>query len=72
MNAEEIRRLIEAHLPGAAVTVSGGDGKFEAEVVSDVFRGLTPVKAHRLVYAAVAADIASGALHALTIRTRTP
>ena len=72
MDSEEIKRLIEARLPGAAVTVSGGEGKFEADVVSDAFRGLSTIQAHRLVYSAVSADLTSGALHALSIRTRAP
>lgn len=70
MTADDIRSLIEDHLPGVTATVTGEGGKFEAEVTGAVFAGLSPIKAHRLVNAAVAGHLASGALHALSIRTR--
>ena len=72
MDAQQIKNLIQAGMPDAKVTVSGGEGKFEATVVSDVFEGLMPVKRHQLVYATVREQIADGSLHALTIRSLTP
>jgi acid stress-induced BolA-like protein IbaG/YrbA len=41
-------------------------------VTSEVFAGLTTIKRHKLVYAAVNNEIASGELHALTIVAKTP
>jgi stress-induced morphogen len=73
--AEEIRVNIEATLPGATVLVddyTGTGDHFSAVVVSDRFTGLGRVEQHRLVYAAVADDLASGAIHALQLTTRTP
>ena len=55
-----------------AVEVSGGEGKFIANVTSDAFDGLTPIKRHKLVYACVNDHIVSGELHALTIVAKTP
>lgn len=72
MDAQQIENLIQADMPDAEVTVSGGEGKFEATVVSDAFEGLMPVKRHQLVYATVREQIADGSLHALTIRPLTP
>ena len=72
MNAEQIENLIQAGMPDAEVTVSGGEGKFEATVISNAFKGLMPVKRHQLVYATVREQIADGSLHALTIRPLTP
>lgn len=72
MTAEQIQQLIAAHMPDATVEVSGGEGKFVANVTSDVFEGLTPIKRHKLVYACVNDEIASGELHALTIVAKTP
>ena len=72
MDAQQIENLIQAGIPGAEVTVSGGEGKFEATVVSNAFEGLMPVKRHQLVYATVREQIADGSLHALTIRPLTP
>ena len=72
MDVQQIENLIQAGIPDAEVTVSGGEGKFEATVVSNAFEGLMPVKRHQLVYATVREQIADGSLHALTIRPLTP
>ncbi len=72
MDVQQIENLIQAGIPDADVTVSGGEGKFEATVVSNAFEGLMPVKRHQLVYATVREQIADGSLHALTIRPLTP
>jgi len=72
MTPEQIQQLIASHFPDAAVAVSGGEGKFVANITSDVFAGLTTIKRHKLVYASVNNEIASGELHALTIVAKTP
>jgi acid stress-induced BolA-like protein IbaG/YrbA len=72
MTPEHIQQLIVAHMPDAAVEVSGAEGKFVANVTSDAFADLTPIKRHKLVYASVNDEIASGELHALTIVAKTP
>ncbi len=72
MTPEHIQQLIATRMPDAAVEVSGGEGKFVANVISDVFAGLTTIKRHQLVYACVNDEIASGELHALTIVAKTP
>ena len=72
MDPQQIHELIAAQMPEARIEVSGGDGKYVAEVTSEAFDGLSTLKRHRLVYACVDAQIASGALHALTIVAKTP
>jgi len=72
MNPEDIKRLIEAHLPGAEVSIGGDGHHFEAVVVSEAFAGLNRVRKQQLVYAAVGDKIASGELHALSFKTFTP
>jgi len=72
MTPEHIQQLIATRMPDAAVEVSGGEGKFVANVISDAFAGLTPIKRHQVVYACVNDEIASGELHALTIVAKTP
>ena len=59
-------------MPSAQVEVTGGEGKYIAEVISDDFADLSMIKRHKLVYAGVNAEIASGELHALTIIAKTP
>lgn len=72
METEAVAALIRAGLPGAEVTVTGDGAHFEAVVISDAFDGLTPIKKQRLVMDTVKAQIASGELHALSIKTLTP
>ena len=72
MTPEQIQQLIASHMPDATVEVSGGEGKFVANVTSVAFEGLTPIKRHQLVYASVNNEIASGELHALSIVAKTP
>ncbi len=72
MTPQQIQQLIATQMPEAQVDVSGGEGKFVANVTSDVFEGLMPIKRHKLVYACVNDQIASGELHALTIVAKTP
>ncbi len=71
MNPEKIQQLIQQGMPSASVDVSGGEGKFIAQVVSDEFNQLPLIKRHKLVYACVHDEIASGELHALTIIAKT-
>lgn len=72
MTPQQIEQLIQNKLNHARVSVSGDEGKFTAEVISDEFTGLSPIKRHKLVYACVNDEIISGALHALTIIAKTP
>lgn len=71
METHTVERLIRDGLPGAEVQVTGDGSHFEAVVVCDVFAGLTPIKKQRLVMDTVKAQIASGELHALSIKTYT-
>lgn len=72
MTPDQIQQLIVSHMPEATVEVSGGEGKFVANVTSESFTDLTTIKRHKLIYGAVNDEIASGELHALTIVARTP
>jgi acid stress-induced BolA-like protein IbaG/YrbA len=72
METEAVAQLIRSGLPGAEVEVSGDGSHFDAIVVSEAFEGLSPIKKQRLVMDAVKDQIASGELHALSIKTLTP
>jgi len=72
MTTDEIQKLIEAGVPDSKAVVSGGEGKFEAIVISESFEDLSMVKEHQMVYATVKPQIASGELHALSIKSFTP
>jgi len=72
MDASAVEQLIRAGLPGAEVQVTGDGSHFDAVVVSPAFAGQTPIKKQRLVMDTVRSQIASGELHALSIKTFTP
>ncbi len=72
MLQDKIKAAIEAHIPGAQVTVEGEGCNATVTVVSEAFTGKSLLQKQRMVYAAVNDMIASGELHALTIRAHTP
>ncbi len=72
MSPEKIQQLISERMPDAEVEVNGGEGKYVANVISNAFEGLASIQRHKLVYACVNDQIASGELHALTIVAKTP
>ena len=74
MAADEIEALIVAGLPDARVEITdlAGDGDhYAARVVSESFRGLSRVRQHQAVYAALGGRM-GGVLHALELTTATP
>ncbi len=74
MGPGEIEALIKAALPDAAVTIEdlAGDGDhYAATVVSVAFRGLSRVRQHQMVYAALSGRMGAE-LHALALQTSAP
>ena len=72
MNEEQIKRMIEAGLPGSQVMLSGDGRHFQAVVVSESFAGKSMLQQHRMVYAALGDSFQSEAIHALSVKTYTP
>ena len=71
MAAEEIEALIRAGIPDADVTIKdlAGDGDhYSARVVSASFAGLSRVRQHQRVYAALGGRMGNE-LHALQLET---
>ncbi|HUC18240.1 MAG TPA: BolA family transcriptional regulator [Acetobacteraceae bacterium] len=74
MGASEIEALIKAALPDASVSIEdlAGDGDhYAATVVSSAFRGLSRVRQHQIVYAALRGRMGAE-LHALALQTSAP
>ena len=74
MQASEIESMIKSALPDAEVFITdlAGDGDhYRAQVISEAFRGLSRVRQHQLVYAALGGQV-GGALHALALETAPP
>ena len=66
--------LIKSALPDAEVTIEdlAGDGDhYAAKVVSESCRGISRVKQHQIVYAALQGRM-GGVLHALALQTSAP
>jgi acid stress-induced BolA-like protein IbaG/YrbA len=72
METEAVAQLIREGIPDAQVEVSGDGSHFEAVVVSAAFENKSPIQKQRLVMDSVKPQIASGELHALSIKTFTP
>jgi acid stress-induced BolA-like protein IbaG/YrbA len=69
---KEIKRLIEMHIPCEQVFLEGEDGvHFSGIVVSAAFEGLSRVRQHQRVYAALGA-LMGHEIHALQLQTYTP
>ena len=74
MAADEIAALIRAGIPDAEVEITdlAGDGDhYAATVRSASFAGLSRVKQHQAVYAALGGRM-GGVLHALQLTTAVP
>lgn len=74
MAAADIENLIRESIPDAQVTIEDlrGDGDhYAAMVISAAFEGISRVKQHQMVYAALQGRM-GGELHALALQTATP
>ncbi len=50
---QQVKSAIEGAIPDATVSVAGGGGHFEIEVISPVFEGQRTLARQRLVYSAI-------------------
>lgn len=75
MNPETISKRIQERLPGSKVAIrdlTGTADHWEVTVVSAAFGGKSMLDQHRLVKSFFEAEIASGVLHAFSLKTYTP
>ena len=72
MNSEKLKLLLEQGMPNSQAEISGDDHThFYATVISDEFTGKSLLQRQRQVYACVDKELASGELHALSLKTYT-
>jgi len=71
VDPDSIKRSIESGLACDHVEVIGDGQHFQAVIVSDAFAGLSKVRQHQLVYAALG-DRMRQEIHALSMQTLTP
>ena len=74
MEGPDIVALLKDALPDAEIEMidlAGDNDHWKAIIISEIFRGLSRVAQHQLVYSALG-DRMGGELHALALETRTP
>lgn len=72
MNIEIIKEKLEKSLTLDVCIVKGDSGTFQVIAVSEMFIGMSRVKKQQTIYTHLSDDIASNAIHALTIKALTP
>ena len=74
MNRETLEGFLTEAFPEAEIILTdlaGDNDHWQAEIVSEQFRGKTRVAQHQMVYAALKGKM-GGELHALALKTRAP
>ncbi|MBD3771740.1 MAG: BolA family transcriptional regulator [Rhodobacterales bacterium] len=74
MPRDELMDHLTEAFPEAEITLTdlaGDNDHWQAEIVSSQFAGLSRVKQHQMVYAALKGKM-GGELHALALKTRAP
>lgn len=72
MEVEAVKQMILAHIPDARISVDGEDCSFSVTVISQEFSGKLSVARQKMVMAPFKEQLASGELHALSVRAVTP
>ena len=72
MDPQEITARIQTLHPNAKVEVAGENCSFELFVIDDAFAGVGTLQRQRPILALFTDELASGKLHALTVKARTP
>ena len=68
---DDLKSRLEEAFTNAEVAVAGEGSRFEIHIASAAFEGLNRVARQQAVYAVIGDLIASGAIHAVTIRAST-
>ena len=74
MSAEDLEARLRQAFPDAEIGIDdlAGDGDhYRARIASEQFRGLSRVRQHQMVYAALGGQM-GGELHALALQTAVP
>lgn len=71
MHSSEVEARISALIEQGDVEAVGADCDFTVTVISDAFDGLSSLKRQQMILAVFTEELASGALHALSVKTFT-
>jgi BolA protein len=72
MNEQEIVERVRQLYPDALVDLDGADCSFEMIVISEAFEGMNTLQRQQPILGLFKHELASGKLHALSIRAKTP
>ena len=72
MDEQEIIERVRQLHPDALVDLNGADCSFEMIVVSEAFEGMNTLQRQQPILGLFKEELASGKLHALSIRAKTP
>lgn len=71
MDLDEIERTIKEGIGDCRVEMQADENRLMLLIVADQFEGLNRVKRQQLVYGLLSEKIASGEIHAVSMRTLT-
>jgi acid stress-induced BolA-like protein IbaG/YrbA len=72
MNENDLITRIKAIYPDAEISVAGENCSFEVNVTSPAFAEMKSLQRQRSILTLFNSEIASGELHALTVKAKTP
>ncbi|MEI6897514.1 MAG: BolA/IbaG family iron-sulfur metabolism protein [Psychromonas sp.] len=72
MNIEIIKAKLESALELQECIVKGENGNYQVIAVAEFFIDMSRIKKQQAIYAPLTEEIASNAIHALTIKALTP
>ncbi|SDX21335.1 BolA/IbaG family iron-sulfur metabolism protein [Thiocapsa roseopersicina] len=72
MHQDDSVKRVRAEYPAAIIDIAGADCNFELHIVSETFAGQGLLQRQKGVLALFKDGLKSGALHALTIKAKTP
>lgn len=72
MDPQDITTRILTLHPNAKIEIAGEDCSFELFVIDEAFDGVGTLQRQRPILALFSEELASGKLHALSVKARTP
>ena len=72
MDVSAVEQTILNKIPGAHINAEGEDCSFSVTVYSEVFAGKLPVARQKLILSLFKDQLASGELHALSVKAMAP
>ncbi|MBT3048354.1 MAG: BolA/IbaG family iron-sulfur metabolism protein [gamma proteobacterium symbiont of Ctena orbiculata] len=72
MNEQDLINRIQGLYPDAEISVAGESCSFEVNVTTSAFDNMKSLQRQRSILTLFKEEIASGELHALTVRAKTP